>query len=141
MKISKELKKKSAVYKIVNTETEECYVGSSKNVHKRLRNHFSQLRTNKHINKRLQENYNQFPLDFDYKILEFCTPESLIDSEQRYIDTCKSTLNISKNAQSGGKREGAGRPKEELTIRMTVPLFLIDELQAMINEYKVEHIK
>ncbi len=32
MKISTKLKKKSGVYKMVNTETEECYIGSSGNL-------------------------------------------------------------------------------------------------------------
>jgi len=141
MKISTELKKKSGVYKVVNIETEECYVGSSKNVYKRLNDHFSQLRSNKHLNKRLQESYNQFPLDFDYEILEFCRSEDLIDREQCYIDICKSTLNISKNAQCGGKRENAGRPKEEPTIRMTVPSDLVDELQGMIDTHKLSILK
>lgn len=36
----------------------------------------------------------------------------------------------------GGKRKGAGRPKGEPTVRMSVPLALVDKLKTIIKKWK-----
>lgn len=53
------------VYAIVNIEKMKCYIGSSRNVFKRAKNHKSCLKHQKHHIKELQEDYNNHcELDF-----------------------------------------------------------------------------
>lgn len=51
------------IYKIVNTATNQCYVGQSQRVKKRLREHFRLLRSNTHPNRHLQHSYNKYGAD------------------------------------------------------------------------------
>ncbi len=48
------------IYRIVNEVTNECYVGQSQRVKKRLREHFRLLRARRHPNPRLQNSYNKY---------------------------------------------------------------------------------
>ena len=48
------------IYKIINKKTNQCYVGQSSNIKKRLSEHFRLLRLNKHPNKHLQNAYNKY---------------------------------------------------------------------------------
>lgn len=48
------------IYKIVNTITNQCYVGQSQDVKKRLKEHFRLLRHNKHTNQHLQNAFNKY---------------------------------------------------------------------------------
>ncbi len=48
------------VYKLVNTETGQCYVGQSQRCKKRIKEHFRLLRWNKHTNPHLQHAYNKY---------------------------------------------------------------------------------
>jgi len=51
------------IYRIVNEATNECYVGQSQRVKKRLREHFRLLKAQKHPNPRLQNSYNKYGSD------------------------------------------------------------------------------
>lgn len=51
------------IYRIVNKITNECYVGQSQRVRKRLREHFRLLKSQKHPNQRLQNSYNKYGSD------------------------------------------------------------------------------
>ena len=48
------------IYKIVNKATNQCYVGQSQSVKKRIKEHFRLLRHNKHPNQHLQNAYNKY---------------------------------------------------------------------------------
>jgi group I intron endonuclease len=48
------------IYKLVNKATNQCYVGQSQNIKKRIKEHFRQLRWNKHPNKHLQNAFNKY---------------------------------------------------------------------------------
>ena len=79
------------IYKIKNIINDKFYIGSSNNIHKRIKNHFMNLRLNKHINKILQNSYNKYGVEcFTYEILEILpeniTRKQLLDIEQKYID-------------------------------------------------------
>jgi len=58
------------IYKIVNTATGQCYVGQSKRVKKRIKEHFRLLRLNKHTNPHLQNAYNKYGIDNFYAAME-----------------------------------------------------------------------
>jgi len=75
------------IYIIYETETGKFYVGSSKNTLARIRNHFSNLRHNKHANKHLQNAFNKYSEKrFSYTVVEKCCVENLIELEQKWID-------------------------------------------------------
>lgn len=48
------------IYRIVNKTTNECYVGQSQYMQKRIKEHFRLLRLNRHPNPRLQNSYNKY---------------------------------------------------------------------------------
>lgn len=48
------------IYRITNTATNECYVGQSQRVKKRIREHFRLLKKNKHPNAHLQNSFNKY---------------------------------------------------------------------------------
>lgn len=103
-RILKDNKGKIGVYRLINTITQESYVGSSANVGKRLRQYYSNsylinktLKHNSRIYKSILEyNYSNFNLE----ILEYCNTEPLISREQYYMDLLKPEYNILKIAGS-----------------------------------------
>lgn len=85
----------SGIYRIKNNITGDCYVGSSNNINRRFSDHRRYLRTNCHINKKLQNSYNKYGEDaFKYEIFEICPVEYLLEREQERLDTGAFSLNI-----------------------------------------------
>ena len=103
------------IYTIICKETNKQYIGSALNHAKRKREHFYNLKNNKHPNKKLQNAYNKYGADcFDFKIIEVVEDEKkLIEREQHYINKLKSVYNICKVAGSslGLKRTKGTRDK------------------------------
>jgi group I intron endonuclease len=102
------------IYKIINTVNRKFYIGSSKNILKRIRRHFSELRNNSHKNKHLQSSWNKYGEEnFLFEILEECLEENLIVREQYYIDVLIPKYNINKIANSslGVKRDDITKEK------------------------------
>lgn len=92
--ISKNLRKKSGIYIIINIVNGKRYIGSSSNIYNRLHEHFHNLRNNKHHTKHLQNSYNKYGKDsFTYDVLEFCELEKLEQREQFYIDSLTPEYN------------------------------------------------
>lgn len=87
----------SGVYAITNTLNNKRYIGSSMNIHQRLANHRSKLRSGKHHNTMLLNAYNKYGEDkFKVQILETCDKirSTLMFLEQKYLDL-KPEYNIS----------------------------------------------
>ena len=62
------------------------YVGSSRNISKRLNNHRETLRRGRHRNPNLQAAYRSFgELQFEVAILEICEESVLIHTEDRWL--------------------------------------------------------
>lgn len=77
----------SAIYYIYNTKSQKMYIGSSKDVIKRLNCHQRHLRQNNHDNKYLQNSWNVYKEDnFTFAILERTKSKNLIEREQFWID-------------------------------------------------------
>lgn len=75
---------KQGIYKISNNKTGICYIGSSTDIGSRLQKHFSELRFNRHPNKRLQKDFNTYGVGiFSWSIIEE-TNENLITKEREY---------------------------------------------------------
>jgi group I intron endonuclease len=79
------------IYKIVNTVTNKVYVGSSKEVEKRIKSHFSMLKKKKHHSVPLQNSYNKHGVDcFTHEVIEECAVDTLFLREQYWIDSLDS---------------------------------------------------
>lgn len=80
------------VYKIKNTITGEYYIGSSKDLEKRILSHKVLLKNNKHTNHKLQDSYNQYGKDsfvfYELKLTsDDASNDDLIKLEQCYLDS------------------------------------------------------
>lgn len=105
----------SGIYLIKNLINNNCYVGSSKNIHYRIYRHFMFLACNKHVNKYLQSAYNKYGKEsFTYEILTQCAELALLDNEQFYIDTLKPTYNLNLIAAKPPSPLGKLKSKESI---------------------------
>jgi group I intron endonuclease len=91
----------SGIYQIINTLTNDSYIGSSINLIKRKNQHFHKLRKNNHVNKHLQNSYNKYGEDFFYfNILSKCPIEYCVKLEQWFLNNLNPTFNKRKDATS-----------------------------------------
>lgn len=93
MNINTSREKISGIYKIRNRDNDKYYIGSSKNIQKRWREHLNGLRGNRHENEYLQRAWNKYgEKTFEFEIVENIEPEYLLLTEQRYLDCVKQDL-------------------------------------------------
>ena len=95
---------KGGIYRITNLINNKIYIGQSKNLTTRFRQHLYELKNNRHHNSHLQNTYNIVGKKaFKFDILEECTIEERDDRERYWIDYYKSTdPQFGYNYQSGG---------------------------------------
>lgn len=97
------MNKISAVYKIVNTITGECYVGSSKDVKERWDRHKCPSRWDSHPNVTLYQGMQKYGVEnFRFQILAPVMPEHLKQVEQELIDLIEPEYNT--NRANGQKK-------------------------------------
>lgn len=84
----KGVKCKGGIYQIRNTLNNKVYVGSTIDLNKRKRQHFNNLKGNKHSNKHLQSSYNKYNYgNFIFEIIEYVEDKNkLLEREQYWID-------------------------------------------------------
>ena len=93
------MEKISAVYKIVNTVTNECYVGSSRNIMHRWTNHKCPSTWKEHPNSPLYLDMQKYGVEnFRFQILSPVMPKYLKQVEQELIEMIHPTYN-DKNAK------------------------------------------
>jgi group I intron endonuclease len=99
------LKSEPACYIIENQETKNLYVGSTKNISRRISKHLTSLKSNSHSNKNLQNDFNN--TDDKDKIIVYISPYKTLDEarneEQLILDEGHGSdimLNISNNARA-----------------------------------------
>ena len=84
----------SAVYKITNTVTGDFYIGSSKDVRRRWREHKWKSTWNKCPNNPMYIDMKKYGVDnFAFEILAEVEIEKLKETEQEFIETLKPTYN------------------------------------------------
>lgn len=84
------LPKSSGIYAIIS-HCNKIYVGSSKNLRSRIKNHKNDLLKNKHCNPKLQRHVNKYGVHtLKVKILEFTPIENLLDREMYFIKLKRS---------------------------------------------------
>lgn len=82
------------IYGILNIINNKIYIGSSKNLSRRKREHFNELRSNKHSNKYLQRAFNKYG-ENNFKFLKLETNieiDNLIERENYWVNL-KNSLN------------------------------------------------
>jgi predicted GIY-YIG superfamily endonuclease len=85
------------IYLIEFLDTNYFYIGSTKHIKQRESTHLNQLNKNKHVNKYLQNVFNQYPDKYLFRIIDSAkTHVELLKLEQSYIDTFQPPLNMSK---------------------------------------------
>jgi hypothetical protein len=95
----------SGIYKIINKVNGKYYVGSSVDTSKRISNHKYNLIKNRHFNLHLQSAWNKYGKEnFEFVVVETVEPTMLMETEQKYLDVCKSNpnnfYNMSYNVES-----------------------------------------
>lgn len=79
---------------------DKYYIGSAINLKRRLSQHLTELRCQRHKNIHLRRAFNKYKI-IDFKILEIVLfKEHLVEREQYYIDTLKPYYNICRTAGS-----------------------------------------
>jgi group I intron endonuclease len=86
--------KVSGIYKIVNKVNGKYYVGSSKDINGRWKNHVSSCSRNCHKNPHLQNTWNKHGIDnFEFIVIEKRDESQLLIVEQKYLDKAKLEKN------------------------------------------------
>jgi group I intron endonuclease len=76
----------TGIYQIRNKQNNKIYVGSSRNIAKRKRSHYSLLRRDEHPNAHLQSAWNYYgESNFIFEILLTCDEECLLDKEREIL--------------------------------------------------------
>ena len=89
----------SGIYKITNTITGDFYIGSSKNIKQRWREHKKPSVWKRFSNSPMYHDMQKYGVDkFEFQILEEVEADSLKEKEQQFIETLKPTYN-SNNAK------------------------------------------
>ncbi|AKF13578.1 GIY-YIG endonuclease [Sinorhizobium phage phiN3] len=84
---------KSGIYQIRNVISGKIYVGSTNNFKERKRHHFYDLKNNRHHCDHLQKSFNKHGIEnFVFEILEEVDVDSLIETEQHYINNANTPL-------------------------------------------------
>jgi len=85
---------KSGIYRILNTQDQKCYIGSAKNIRKRLSVHLCNLEKGRHHSKHLQSAWNKYgKAVFEMDILKEYVgeKEKLLEEEQQWINHFNSS--------------------------------------------------
>ncbi len=77
------------IYVLINNKNNNWYIGSSINIIRRIKEHFYELKNNKHFNKRLQNSYNKYK-NFYAIIIEKCKKKDLEYREQYWMEYYES---------------------------------------------------
>lgn len=91
-------KKVQGIYRIINTKTGFCYIGSTTDIRKRFATHKNQLCKNIHHNSLLQNEYNEFgKCVFDYEVVIIVKNKKYLKMlEHTLINRTSKTYNIGK---------------------------------------------
>ena len=113
------------------------YVGSSSNLKKRIREHFSCLKRNTHPNSRLQRAFNKYGIEaFSYKIVSICPPEYLIKLEQWFIDNTKNTVNLNPFAYSSKGRVVKKCTRKKIS-KALIGKIVSDKTRQLLSDIKL----
>ena len=88
------MEKISGVYKITNAITGDFYIGSSKDIKERWRNHKKPSTWKNCPNNPMYQDMQKYGVDkFEFQVIEEVEEGSLKEAEQQFIETLKPTYN------------------------------------------------
>ena len=106
------MEKISGIYRIINTITGDSYIGSSKDIKERWRNHKKPSTWNKCPNNPMYQDMKKYGVDkFELEILEEVEACSLKEIEQQFIEKLQPTYN-DRNANGWDTERYKERHKE-----------------------------
>jgi len=98
------------IYKITNSDTGRVYVGQSKDIIGRWKEHLGDLVKGKHCNKKLLEDFQKTGLEsFVAEVICLCSQEELLVLESKYIHEYEQLGGVYNNSQISGERMGVLR--------------------------------
>jgi len=135
------------VYKLLNTVTGNCYVGSSIDINRRFKAHMYSLRKDKGVTPALQKEYDEHGRDsFILIILEIVSERKDLRSitgkqiEQKWVKELKPTLNVTPKVRPGREYPSMKTRDNMATSRrrwhLKKRLSPNREWNAQINDYK-----
>lgn len=111
----------SGIYKIQNKLNGKIYIGSSKNITKRIQRHKRILKSGDHHNVYLQRSYNKYGDIFEFYILEYVEDFTLLlEKESLWIKELKPEYNI--GSVGGGDNISLHPNREEIIKKVTKQL-------------------
>ena len=121
------------IYCIENLINGKKYIGSSKNIYRRWKQHIFNLNGNIHINDHLQSSWNKYGKDnFTFYIIEKCLQDELCDREKYYISKFNTTNNKhGYNMTSGG--DGICNLREECVDKISIGETLYSVVQLSLE--------
>jgi len=112
----------SGVHKIICLTTDKFYIGGTRDLRARWKEHRSTLRKNRHSSPKLQQAFNAYgESNFIVAIIEFCPRTELKQREQHYLDLYtphETGYNILPSAQSLRGRKWPAEACRKKSIRM-----------------------
>lgn len=126
------MEKLSGIYQIKNIINAHRYIGSSTELTRRLQQHRSDLRCNRHFNAHLQNAWNKYGENsFVMEIILLCNKGDTIKYEQILLDRTHNEYNFAKDATAPmlGKRH----TKEALAKISNASKNISDETRAKIS--------
>ena len=86
----------TGVYKITNEINGDCYIGSSKDIERRWKQHlYLSQKQGKRSEYHLYRAFRKFGIEnFSFAVLELCQEEQLIELEQKYYSIYNPAYNI-----------------------------------------------
>lgn len=133
------------IYKITNKLNDKVYIGQSKNIMQRFREHKSALNRNLHKNEHLQLSWNKYgENNFLFEIVKECCANELDYYEKKFINLYKSTdRNYGYNIEFGGnaKKKVSQSTKDKISLHHADvsgennPMYHKKHSQESINKY------
>ena len=83
---------KSGIYSIINLQNRKMYIGSSRNIGMRWKEHLRNLQNNCHHSQKLQKDWNQYgEEEFEFRVEEHTNDCGVLEKlEEDYIESCGS---------------------------------------------------
>lgn len=107
---------KSVIYKIVNTITNDFYIGSSVSFSRRKRKHLYTLAKREGVNRILQNAWDKYSEEnFRFEVIEeVFDVTTLLEREQYYLDTLRPKYNVCPNSRNHlGARYRLKKPRSK----------------------------
>lgn len=121
----------SGIYEIRNKINGKVYIGSSLDIYDRWSTHKRLLRNGKHHAPHLQNAWNAYGSEcFEFCVIEICSKDLLIKTEQHYIDTMRPVYNVSPTA---GSPRGHRHTKEAIEKITAASRNMSDETKRKIS--------